>query len=105
MKKFLILSTVCLFAQNTATVAKASSNPDKHKNHAPLAAKKSAKLPKAKDENVDVVSRKTAGGGMMVKQTSAKTISSLSHSYIEMQSPTSTIDADFSHLRQFRVIL
>lgn len=93
MKKFLILSTVCLFAQNTATVAKASSNPDKHKNHAPLAAKKSAKLPKAKDENVDVVSRKTAGGGMMVKQTSAKTISSLSHSYIEMQSPTSTIES------------
>lgn len=55
------------------------------------------KLPhdaKASGENVDVVERrKSDGGGMMVRHTTPRTVSSLSHTYIEMQSPTSTIES------------
>ncbi|WNM08165.1 hypothetical protein RI056_14880 [Komagataeibacter nataicola] len=36
---------------------------------------------------------KEAGGGMMAYHTTPKTVSSLTHDYIDMQSPTSTIES------------
>lgn len=70
-----------------------SSGGSKKKNH-----KKESKIDE-KGENISVLARRAeAGGGMMVRHVTPKTVSSLSHDYIEMQSPTSTIESLISVL-------
>lgn len=101
MKKFLFLTTCCFCLQNVAVSAQAQSSakqnqPDKkssaHKN-------KEAAAPKNRNENIDVTEhRRVSGTGMMVRHSIARTVSSLSHTYIEMQSPTSTIESLISTL-------
>ena len=56
--------------------------------------KSSRSVEKSKAEKLDVLGYRTmAGGGMMVKHTTPKTVSTLTHDYIDMQSPTSTIES------------
>lgn len=94
MKKFLILGAVCIFAQNYVEIAKADTGKYKSNKSKPAAAKKDARKPKAGVENIEVVERRNiVGAGMMVRHTTPRTVSSLSHNYIEMQSPTSTIES------------
>ena len=107
IKKILLLSTLSLFAYETPAAAeeKSDSLQNSKKRSSPATTKKQADMAKEKDkeerkeEKIAVLSRrKIAGGGMMVRHTTPKTISSLSHEYIEMQSPTSTIESLIQNL-------
>ncbi|CEF41834.1 TonB-dependent receptor [Acetobacter senegalensis] len=101
MKKILFLTTCCLCFQNVAIPARAQSSADQNPSHKKMSGsqKKDAARSKNRNETIDVTERrKVAGGGMMVRHTIAKTVSSLSHNYIEMQSPTSTIESLISTL-------
>ncbi|RFD21292.1 TonB-dependent receptor [Komagataeibacter melaceti] len=98
MKKFLLLSAVWVFAYESPAFAKEKSdNHQEGKKQADPAvakAKKQDDKTKENGEKIAVLSRrKVAGGGMMVRHTAAETVSSLSHDYIAMQSPTSTIES------------
>ncbi|GEK96981.1 TonB-dependent receptor [Gluconobacter kanchanaburiensis NBRC 103587] len=87
--------------QTVTTSARAQENSDHTRPHKKAAGnhRKHASQLTGKDETISVNGyRKAAGGGMMVKHTIARTISSLSHDYIEMQSPTSTIESLISTL-------
>ncbi|GAN59370.1 TonB-dependent receptor [Acetobacter cibinongensis] len=98
MKKFLFLTTCCFCFEHIAvsTVhaqASAAHTPSDKKKDS-RRQKKDAAKPRNRDEAIDVTERrKVSGTGMMVRHTVAQTVSSLSHSYIEMQSPTSTIES------------
>ncbi|MBF0860461.1 TonB-dependent receptor [Gluconobacter sp. LMG 31484] len=96
MKTILFITTCCLCFQNVTATARAQDSIQKNRPHkkASDSQKKKVSRDKGGNENINVTGyRKAAGGGMMVRHTIAKTVSSLSHDYIEMQSPTSTIES------------
>lgn len=101
MKRFLLLTTSLLCFHNVAAAQKAQNTVDRNFSHkkASGSQKKDSASAKNRNETIDVTERrKVAGGGMMVRHTIAKTVSSLSHNYIAMQSPTSTIESLISTL-------
>ncbi|GAB6968777.1 TonB-dependent receptor [Komagataeibacter kakiaceti JCM 25156] len=90
------MSAVWVFAYDTSAMAKDRSDnkQPRAKQADPAVSKKPTDKSKDSAEKIAVLSRrKVAGGGMMVRHTTPKTISSLSHDYIAMQSPTSTIES------------
>jgi outer membrane receptor protein involved in Fe transport len=99
MKKHLFLASACFFSANFAmagsvapVVAKKSIHKDQRQQLA--AAKTQAHSKKHHAENIEVVERrKVVGGGMMIRQTAPRSVSSVSHAYIEMQPDTSTIES------------
>ncbi|WP_408887052.1 TonB-dependent receptor [Kozakia baliensis] len=101
MKKFFFVGVLCVSFQggNVAAKAQSVSKPNDKNSNASVKQKRANEQPNKKGENIDVKEhRKVAGGGMMVKHTTPRTVSSLSHSYIGMQSPTSTIESLISTL-------
>ncbi|MBB2176716.1 TonB-dependent receptor [Gluconacetobacter johannae] len=96
MKEVLLLSAVCLFAYDTMAIAKEKSNNKQvgAKKAAPAASKRQRNKTKSLDEEIAVTAhRNEAGGGMMVRHSVPKTVSSVASDFIAMQSPTSTIES------------
>lgn len=101
MKRFLFITTCWLCFEQVAVAATVQNNGNNDSSHKKISGNQKKKSVQSKNngENIDVTERrKAAGGGMMVRQTAARTISSLSHNYIAMQSPTSTIESLISTL-------
>lgn len=96
MRKVLLLSAVCFFTQNMTAFAKEKTD-NRHggvKKADQGASDSHHDKTDEEGEKISVRARhKVLGGGMMAYHTTPKTVSSLTHDYIDMQSPTSTIES------------